>query len=135
MQVAQSSGSTLRLLYTADNMPSGGYPATSNVRGQVVYGPNLEFEGTLAVPPPSSVAVGVSTDNTVGTAVLTGAAAASAVWSATTRTLTSGDAPTVEEIRVEMDSNSTRLANLAAQMSNKASVDQVAAIVQAATTE
>jgi hypothetical protein len=135
--VAQSNGSTLRLLYTADNNPEGGYPVVANVRQYTVYGPNLEFEGTLAVPTPSSVAVGVNTDNTVGTAVLTGAAAASAVWGADSRTLTSGggSAPTVGEIRAEMDANSTRLASLAEQMANKASVDQVAAIVQGATSE
>jgi hypothetical protein len=43
--------------------------------------------------------------------------------------------PTAAAIRIEMDANSTRLASLDAQMPNKASVDQVAAIVQGATTE
>lgn len=172
MQVTQANGSTLRLLYSADNMPNGGYPVISNVRLDVMYGPNNEMVGTLAVAPPSSVAVGVSTDNTVGTAVLTAAAAAAAVWGADTRTLTSssGSAPTAAEvavavrselitelgrvdaaistrlaatsysaapstaaIRTEMDANSTRLASLNAQMPNKASVDQVAEIVQNAT--
>jgi hypothetical protein len=112
MQVSQSNGSTLRLLYSADNMPSGGYPVAGNVRQSTVYGPSSEFTGTLAVPSASSVALGVSTDNTVGTAILTAAnvraaigmasanldtkldaipdLTASSVWSAVTRTLTSG---------------------------------------------
>jgi len=38
--------------------------------------------GTLAVPDPGSVALGVPTDDTVGTAVLTAAAVESAVWDA-----------------------------------------------------
>jgi hypothetical protein len=120
MEVAQSNGSTLRLLYTADNMPSGGYPVQGDVRQFTVYGPNDEFNGTLAVAPLSSVAAGVSQDNGVGTAILTvanvqtalsaqgltttragyldnlsaappnAATVAGAVWSAATRTLTSG---------------------------------------------
>lgn len=252
-EVVQSNGSTKRLLYSADNMPSGGYPIAANVRQPTVYGPSNEFTGTLAVPLPSSVALGVPTDNAVGTAILTAAAVqsaltaqgltttrannldniataapaatdvasavwafmtrtltsggggggsaptatdvaaavwsytartltggiptaaevATAVWAFVTRTLTSGSAPTAATvatavrtelaaelgrvdaavstrlaaasytapttpptaaaIRAEMDTNSTKLANLDAQMPNKASVDQVAAIVQGAT--
>lgn len=252
-EVLQSNGSTKRLLYSADNMPSGGYPIAANVRQPTVYGPSNEFTGTLAVPSPSSVALGVPTDNTVGTAILTAAAVqsaltaqgltttrannldniataapaatdvasavwafmtrtltsggggggsaptatevaaavwsyttrtltggiptaaevATAVWAFVTRTLTSGSAPTAATvatavrtelaaelgrvdvavstrlaaasytapttpptaaaIRTEMDANSTKLANLDAQMQTKASVDQVAAIVQEAT--
>jgi hypothetical protein len=120
MEVAQSDGTTLRLLYSADNMPSGGYPVAGDVRQFTVYGPNDEFDGTLAVAPLSSVAAGVAQDNGVGTAVLTAAnvqtaltaqgltttragyldnlstappdaaTVASSVWSAATRTLTSG---------------------------------------------
>jgi hypothetical protein len=73
MEIAQSNGTTLRLLYSADNMPSGGYPVAGDVRQFTVYGPNDEFDGTLAVAPLSSVAAGVSQDNGVGTAVLTAA--------------------------------------------------------------
>ena len=139
MQVTQSNGSTLRLLYSADNIPSGGYPVGSNVRHSVVYGPTGELIGTLAVPPPSSVAVGVSTDNTVGTAVLTAAAAAAAVWGADTRTLTSssGSAPTAAEVAAAVEAaiatELEQINTLALQMPNKASVDQLAAIVQGAT--
>ncbi len=106
-EVAQSNGTTKRLLYSADNMPSGGYPIAANVRQPTMYGPSNEFTGTLAVPSPSSVALGVPTDNTVGTAILTAAAVRSAMG------LAAGD--------------------LDAQLANKATVDQVAAIVQGAT--
>ena len=112
MEVVASNGSTKRNLYTADNMPSGGYPTAANVRASTVYGPSSEFTGTLAVPAVGSVALGVAVDNTTGTAVLTAANVrtamglasanldaqlaalptaaqiASAVWSAASRTLT-----------------------------------------------
>jgi hypothetical protein len=79
MEVPTSGGSTKRNLYTADNMPTGGYPVVANVRQSTVYGPSSEFTGTLAGPSPSSVALGVATDNTVGTAVLTAASVRSAM--------------------------------------------------------
>lgn len=91
-------------LYTADNMPSGGYPVAGNVRGGTVYGPSSEFTGTLAVPAAGSVALGVAVDDTVGTAVLTQANARTALGMAS--------------------------ANLDQQLAPKATVDQVAAIVQ-----
>ncbi len=106
MEIAQSNGSTKRLLYSADNMPTGGYPVAANVRASIVYGPSNEFSGTLAVASPSSVALGVPTDNTVGTAVLTQANVQAALGT---------------------------IGNLDAQLANKATVDQVAAIVQGAT--
>jgi hypothetical protein len=68
---------------------------------------------------------------TTGTAVLDPAAVASAVWGAASRTITGGlvdtattltNAPTVPtpvEIRAEMDSNSTKLANLDATVSSR----------------
>jgi len=115
MEVPTSGGSTKRNLYTADNMPTGGYPVVANVRLHTVYGPSSEFTGTLAVPSPSSVAFGVATDNTVGTAVLTAASVRSAmglasanldtqlsgipaaVWAAATRTLTTA-IPTAADV-------------------------------------
>ncbi len=103
MEVAQSNGSTKRNLYTADNMPTGGYPVAANVRQSTVYGPSNEFTGTLTVPAASSVAAGVPVDNSVGTAVLT------------------------------LGSLGLATGNLDAQLANKATVDQVAAIVQEAT--
>ena len=53
-------------MYTADNTGLG--PATNNVRSGVTYS---GMTGSLQVPLPSQVAVGVPTDNTVGTAALT----------------------------------------------------------------
>jgi len=115
MEVPTSGGSTKRNLFSADNMPTGGYPVVANVRQSTVYGPSSEFTGTLAVPSPSSVALGVATDNTVGTAVLTadsvrsaiGLASANldtqfsgipaAVWAAATRTLTTA-IPTAADV-------------------------------------
>lgn len=94
-------------LYTADNMPSGGYPVAGNVRSGTVYGSTSEFTGTLAVPAAGSVALGVAVDNTVGTAVLTQADARTALGMAS--------------------------ANLDQQLAQKATVDQVASIVQTAT--
>jgi len=105
-QAVRSDGSTRRDLYSADNMPTGGYPVAANVRASIVYGPSNEFSGTLAVASPSSVALGVPTDNTVGTAVLTQANVQAALGT---------------------------IGNLDAQLANKATVDQVAAIVQGAT--
>jgi hypothetical protein len=69
-QVWNATGGT-RILYSSDNLPTGNYPATSNVRSGIVYGPTLENTGTAAIPSAASVAFGVAVDNTVGTAVLT----------------------------------------------------------------
>ena len=41
-------------------------PVVANVRSGTVYGAASEYTGTLAVPSPTLVAIGVSTDNTVG---------------------------------------------------------------------
>lgn len=124
-EVATSGGSTKRNLYTADNMPVGGYPIASNVRQSTIYGPTNDFTGTLAVPSPSAVSLGVATDNTVGTAILTaanvrtavGLASANldtqftnipaAVWAAATRTLTTA-IPTAADIATAVWSAATR---------------------------
>ena len=45
-------------------------PVITNVRDGIVYA-SSSLTGTLKVPPPSAVGVGVPTDNTVGTAVIT----------------------------------------------------------------
>lgn len=47
------------------------YPVVANVRSGTVYNFGAQT-GTLAVPPVGSVALGVPTDNTVGSAMLTG---------------------------------------------------------------
>jgi len=78
-ELPTSGGTTKRNLYTADNIPTANYPTQDNVRSGTVYGPNLENTGTLAVPAPGSVALGVATDNTTGTAVLTSAAVQTAL--------------------------------------------------------
>ena len=58
-------------------------PIPANVRQGVSYALGT-FTGTLKVPAPGSVALGVATDNTVGTAVLTPAA----VWGYATASIT-----------------------------------------------
>ena len=77
-------------MFTADN--TGLAPAVGDVRAGTVYG---SATGTLAVPLPSQVAVGVATDNTVGTAFVTGSDIATAVWGAATRTITGGTVDTL----------------------------------------
>lgn len=44
-----------------------GHPIEADVRKDTIYGPNNEFEGTCAIPPPSLVVKNVPVDNTVGT--------------------------------------------------------------------
>ncbi len=44
-----------------------GHPIEADVRKDTDFGPNDEFTGTLAVPPPATVNLGVPTDNTTGT--------------------------------------------------------------------
>lgn len=113
----------VRPLYTANSV--GGNPATTNVRGGTIYGPNNELTGTLAVPPAGSVAIGVPVDNTVGTAAInapTAASIAQAVWAATSRTIT--DAAQVR----------TELAAELARMLNAATTQEVGEIVEGALT-
>jgi hypothetical protein len=87
---------------------------------------------TFTVPDTHSVTAGTgATMQATGTAVLDPAAVASAVWGAASRTITGGlvdtattltNAPTVPsvvQIREEMDSNSTKLANLDASVSSR----------------
>ena len=94
---------------------------------------------TFTVPNTHSATAGAGAAmQTTGTAVLDPAAVASAVWGAATRTLTEGagitasdvwshatrtlttsSGPTAVEIRQEMDSNSTKLANLDATVSSR----------------
>jgi hypothetical protein len=71
-------------MFTADNTGLG--PATTDVRSGVSYGGGLV--GTCAVPAAGSVALGVPVGSTTGTALLTGAAVASAVWDTLTSSLT-----------------------------------------------
>lgn len=48
----------------------GNYPIEDDVRTGAIYGSVSEFTGTCDIPSPSSVAVGVPVDNTVGTAII-----------------------------------------------------------------
>lgn len=61
-----------------------GQPIAANVRSGTTYGAASEYTGTLAVPSPSLVAIGVATDNTVGSYEPGGGATAAdiadAVW-------------------------------------------------------
>jgi hypothetical protein len=72
-----------------DATANAAMPAAADVRSGVSYASGAQT-GSCAVPAASSVAFGVSVDNTTGTALLTGAAVATAVWSAASRTITEG---------------------------------------------
>jgi fibronectin-binding autotransporter adhesin len=72
----------------------GQMPAASDVRSGVSYASGAQT-GSCAVPSASSVAFGVPVDNTTGTALLTGAAVATAVWGAATRSITGGTVDTL----------------------------------------
>ena len=87
---------------------------------------------TFSVPNTHSATAGTGAlMQTTGTAVLDPAAVASAVWGAASRTITGGvvdtattltnspTVPTPAEIRAEMDSSSTKLANLDATVSSR----------------
>ena len=66
--LVQNQSSTNIQLYSVDYFV--GSPATSDVRLGVTYGVGSSLTGTLAVPPASSVAVGVPVNGTVGTAMI-----------------------------------------------------------------
>jgi hypothetical protein len=94
---------------------------------------------TFTVPNTHSATAGAgATMQTTGTAVLDPAAVASAVWGATTRSITGGTVdtltnpptvPTVVQIRQEMDNNSTKLANLDTTVSSRLSPSGTLAVV------
>jgi hypothetical protein len=80
IDVSGSAG-TARTLYTGGT--NLGQPVIADVRSGTAYGASSEYTGTLAVPSPTLVAVGVATDNTVGSYSASGASAADiadAVW-------------------------------------------------------
>lgn len=66
-----SSGGSPRILYTDAPSNTTGFPNTTDVRIGTVYGPTNTSIGTMNVPLPSNVRIGVPTDNTIGTATLT----------------------------------------------------------------
>lgn len=65
--VILSNLSTLTLTDPSATNP----PAEADVRDGIIYGGGA-YEGTLVVPIPANVRLGVSTDNTVGTGIITG---------------------------------------------------------------
>ena len=67
--VMQDQANANRTLYNGTG--TLGMPLTTNVRYGTVYGQSSEYTGALRVPNPNTVALGVLTDNTTGTAVLT----------------------------------------------------------------
>jgi hypothetical protein len=113
-----------------DATTNAAMPAASDVRSGVSYASGA-LTGSCAVPAAGSVALGVAVDAGFGTAVLT----PEAVWGHASRTITGGlvdtattltnspDVPTESEIasavRTELDSNSTKLANLDASISSR----------------
>ena len=74
------SAGVARSLYTGGT--NIGQPVVANVRSGTVYGAASEYTGTLAVPSPTLVAIGVSTDNTVGSYAPTGGLDAAGVRTA-----------------------------------------------------
>jgi hypothetical protein len=122
-QIRTANLATIRPLYTADSV--GGNPAVGNVRSGTVYGPASELTGTCAVPGASSVLSGVAVDNTTGTATISAASIRSALGMASANldtqlaAIPTTAAPTAAAIRTEMDSNSTKLANLDATVSSR----------------
>ena len=126
-----------------DATANAAMPAASNVRSGVSYASGA-LTGSCAVPAAGSVALGVPVDAGFGTAVLTpeavwgagtrtltagGGISASDVWDYASRTLTTSSGPTAVEIRQEMDSNSTKLANLDATVSSRLAPSGTLAVV------
>lgn len=60
-----TQGGQNKILYSADTFPN--QPTPANVRSGSLYGPANALSGSMVVPVPSNVRVGVLTDNTVGT--------------------------------------------------------------------
>ncbi len=117
-------------MFTADN--SLGQASVADVRSGTVYASGL-LTGTCAVPVASSVASGVPVDATVGSAVLTAAAIRTELAVELARidaaVSSAGNAPTVAQIRTELDSNSTKLANLDATVSSRLAPSGTLAVV------
>ena len=65
----QDTSNANRVIATSNISP--GAPAIANVRYGTVYGSTGEYTGTLRVPNPNTVSLGVLTDNTTGTMLMT----------------------------------------------------------------
>ena len=124
---ALNGTSTYVDMFTADNTGFG--PTTNHVRSGVTYS---GMTGTLAVPLPSQVAVGVATDNTVGTAALTPAA----VWEYATRTLTAGAGISASDVWSHASRTITGgLVDTATTLTNAPTVPTASAIASQVRTE
>lgn len=95
-------GDTTFVTLTDVTQVAGLLPTAANVRQGTVYNAG-GLTGTLAVPNPNQVAVGVATDNTVGTAVITAASLRSELGlaSANLDTQLSGLANDIDNITVD----------------------------------
>ena len=65
----QDTSNVNRSIATSNISP--GAPGISDVRFGTVYGSSSEYTGTLRVPNPNTVSLGVLTDNTTGTMIMT----------------------------------------------------------------
>jgi hypothetical protein len=105
-----------------DATANAAMPAATDVRNGVSYASGA-LTGSAFIPLASSVASGVPVDASVGSAVLTAAAIRAELAVELARidaaVSSAGNAPTVVQIRTEMDSNSTKLANLDATVSSR----------------
>jgi hypothetical protein len=78
----QNTSNVNRLIATSNISP--GAPGIADVRFGTIYGSSSEYTGTLRVPNPNTVALGVLTDNTTGTMLMTPAD----FWNTLSSTLT-----------------------------------------------
>jgi hypothetical protein len=62
------SGSTDTISLLSPDQVTG-VPSGSDVRAGTIYGPGNELTGSMQVPNPQSVSIGVAIDNTIGTAI------------------------------------------------------------------
>jgi hypothetical protein len=130
VRFAKNGSTTYSDFFTADN--SLGQAVPSDVRSGTVYASG-NLTGTCEVPSAGSVAFGVPVDATTGTAVLTAAAIRAELAVELARidaaVSSAGNAPTVAQIRTELDSNSTKLANLDATISSRLAPSGTLAVV------
>lgn len=123
-----------RNLYLTDAYAAT-YPAAANVRSGTTYGAGGSLTGTCAVPGAASVLVGVPVDATTGSATVSATDIRAAIGLASANLDTQLAAmPTAAAIRTEMDSNSTKLANLDATISSRLAASSYSAAPSAATT-
>ena len=119
----------LQTFITNDNVNNP--PAESDVRYGVQYTAGNSRTGTAHIPPPASVAYGVPVDHTTGTAVLTAAAVANAVWDeprAGHSTQGSFGAAIDTNIASRLAADDARLANLDAAVSTRLSQSDISSI-------